>query len=153
MSSLSRSLESSSPHAIDQGASAFKGRSLAVFPPTIRLERLSKLHFKGSFHGGHPVIKRQMFDSHSNMPVFFLNGFREIHVARGGGECGDSCGKRVLGETPQSVSSRRIIALPRNAKHSPPPRSSRKMSRNRVLHNPAICLNNFCMKNQWKRST
>ncbi len=49
------------------------------------------------------------------------SGFWNLPWQRGGGEWRDSCGNRVLGETPQGVSLRRLTALPRKASHSPQP--------------------------------
>ncbi|QAS53623.1 hypothetical protein HLI_16150 [Halobacillus litoralis] len=41
-----------------------------------------------------------------------LKRFREMNIVRGGGERRDSCGKRVLGETPEGI-------MPEEAQRAP----------------------------------
>ncbi|REJ09765.1 hypothetical protein DYE48_09215 [Halobacillus trueperi] len=55
---------------------------------------------------------------------FSRSGFENLPWQRGGGEWGDSCGKKVLGETPQSEArggsprSRGKRVIPRSPIHS-----------------------------------
>ena len=55
----------------------------------------------------------------------YLEGSFENLLGQGAsGDGEDSCGKRVLGETPQGCSLRRLTALPRKATHPPTPRTT-----------------------------